>query len=214
MDNKWSQEIYSILSMWVTQINNLKKLHKKESISLSKKDNIFSNLIILISGLGSLGSFINLSDFDKKTKFIITLLVGIVGLISCIFSSIYNKLKMGEASVIHKNMVDEYSSLGNLIQTTAALKTKPSASEFLKLITDRMDLIHRYGPPLVNNGTSISAEVEMPNFAGLRNALKRRKTALLNESDIKLFVSPSSEEDNKKKEDEIIEIDLGGSTDD
>ena len=207
MENKkWSHKIYRMLQLWLTQIGHNRRIHHERSVKLSSMDDWFSIVIIVITGLSSIGSFINLSDLKPKAKFIISVIVGISSFVACVLTSINNKMKLGETSVLHKNMANEYSDLSNLIQTTVTLEQKPALNEFMKMITDRIEIINRYSPPLTGEQTSIA---DLPNYIMVKNSIKKKTDISIRESDIKLFLGESDTPLEVEKIDLDTTVDFG-----
>lgn len=189
MQKKWSHKIHRMLTLWLSQISLNRKLHQEKSVSLSNRNELLAMIIITITGMASLGSFININDFSAKTKMGISLAMGITSLIACVLTSINNKMKLEENSILHRNISNEYSDLSNYIQMAILMPDKPPINELVKTITERIEIINRYGPPLFAGQQSIA---DLPNFILVKDA-----KVDLHESDIKLFLSPSdSSSDN------------------
>lgn len=201
--SKWSHKIHRMLVLWLSQIGLNRKIHYNEAIRTDAINDRFGIVLIILMGCSSFTSFINIMDFPVHTKTIISIVVGCVSMIACIATAIYNRMNLGEISQKHHSIALEYSQISNIIQTTAAAESKPDPAMFMRLITDRIDMIQRYGPPPVKNTADFA---DLPNYIMVHQSMRDRRGTvagdlynlddIVNEEDINLYMNSS---EGKKK---------------
>lgn len=203
MGKKWSHKVHRMLLLWLSQIGNICKIHHDESVRLSGLSDRLTIIIIILTSGASITSFINISDYGTRAKMIINIIIGCISLLAAIMAAISNSMKYGENSQKHQGVAAVYSDLSNLIQSTAASSNKPDPGEFMQIITDRINIIQRFGPPLIDKSVSIS---DLPNYILVRNAIKEKGVeTIIDEKDINIFMSESSDS-AEKKDMELTEI--------
>lgn len=171
MKKKWSYKINQMLLLWLGQIGLSRKMHHDESVKMSNWDDRLAIIIIILSSITAITSFTNIIDFPKLTKNIISIIVGAIVIVIGIITGISSRMKLGELSQKHQSVALEYSALSNDIQSEAVSQLRDPV-EFINSISQRINLIQRFGPPFTNNDITIN---ELPNYVKIYTANKAKK---------------------------------------
>lgn len=213
MSVKWPHKVHKMLLLWLSQIGLIRKIHHNESVRLSDWDDRMTIVIIVLSSLTAIASFVNVIDFSQTTKNVITIIVGSINILIGIISGIGNKMKLGESSQKHQAVSSEYADISNLIQCAAVSANKPDPAEFMKGLTDRIGLIQRFGPPLTRKDLSIA---DLPNYLSIYNLIETKKVddeVDIVENDIDLFISEKSKSGVEVLNEIVIDQYLNNSSD-
>ena len=172
----WEKKYNKLLTLWLNQISQNHRAHHMASVSSGRKQLWMGLLIIFFSVVASFTSFINISDFSKKAQKIITISSGALAMISAVLTGLDKFLYYGGESQKHKTMSDEYAGLSADIQMTLCSSDPPNPDDFFRNITERLNVIQRFSPCLLDNEVSLA---DLPNL----NLIKKNEIFLSTDED-------------------------------
>lgn len=166
---KWNEKIRKLFTLWLIQINKLRIMHCETAQKMNKYNDRMIILLVTLTGLASLGSFINLSDFNTRVKFILNIISGSLALTACVITSINKELKYGELAGKHQIVAAEYHRISNLIQIAFVSEKNVDPSVVIENVTNTIEMMERFSMPFAENGASLS---DLPNYVLIENAIK------------------------------------------
>jgi hypothetical protein len=167
------------------QIGKLRTEHCENSMKMNKYNDRITIVLLLLSGLASIGSFINLGDFSHKTRFAINLSSGALSLVACIVTSINKELKYGELANKHQTVAAEYHRISNLIQTAFISDHTVDPKIVMENITNTVEMMERFSMPFTEKYTALA---ELPNYMLIEQAVKREESELKKSSDLESVI--------------------------
>jgi hypothetical protein len=175
----WDAGIKKLFTMWLMQIGKLRTEHCESSAKMNKYNDRITIVLVLLSGVASVGNFINLGSFSDKIKFWINLVSGALALLACIITSINKELKYGELASKHQIVAAEYHRISNLIQTASVSESTVDPKVIMENITNTVEMMERFSMPYTDSGAKMA---ELPNYMLIEQAIEKNRKRELKKS--------------------------------
>lgn len=148
----WTKRERELVRLWVAQISINRHRHQLASDSFAKMSFRLQLISIIITAAGAVFSFVS-SYFNNDPEIVraLTIVAGVLALISALFAGIFATLSPDTNSEKHRQTGIHYANYSNEIQAVLVEENDdllPRASEFLARIRNGIHLLQSFGPSL------------------------------------------------------------------
>lgn len=179
----WSKRERELVRLWVAQISINRHRHQLASDKYSTLSFRLQLIAIIITTTGAVFSFMS-SYFnnDPEVVRILTIIAGILALISALFAGIFATISPDTNSEKHRQTGIHYANYSNEIQAVLVEENDehmPQASEFLARIRNGIHLLQSFGPSLDETADSdLPSSFLLRDFDGYKNSTAPQTKAL------------------------------------
>jgi phage shock protein PspC (stress-responsive transcriptional regulator) len=180
----WSKRERELVRLWVAQISINRHRHQLASDSYSTLSFRLQLVAIIITTTGAVFSFMS-SYFnnDPEVVRILTIIAGILALISALFAGIFATISPDTNSEKHRQTGIHYANYSNEIQAVLVEENDehmPQASEFLARIRNGIHLLQSFGPSLDETADSdLPSSFLLRDYDGYKNSTAPQTKALV-----------------------------------